>query len=191
MKIQCQDRLTILGVTLDPKLTFNLHIDKITAKANSLTYLFTKIRKYLNVDQSTLTYKSIIRPTLEYCPSILLVIPIQYRKKIERSQNIAIRIILHAPRHFSITSGRLILNIPTIESRRIVNFHKFVNKKMIKGQASQFMLQILNTMTKHTRSLRTCSPYIKPSFRTNFGKASLPTLVYTALTTKNPQLLFS
>lgn len=188
--IKNQDHLMVLGVVLDPKLTFHKHIDKAIAKSNSLIYLFTKIRKYLDTDQAALTYKSIIRPVLEYCPSLLLILSTQSERKLERSQNIAIRIILRAPRQFSITSGRLILNIPTLRSRRLAYFHNFINTKLTKNRASCYIINVLQTMTRHTRSLRASSQLIKPFFRTNFGKASLPNLLYMALTTGKPELTF-
>ena len=166
------------------KLCLGPHIDNITTKANRLTYLLTKIRKYLNREQAVTVYKSTIRPVLEYCSSLFLVIQAQYSSKLERSQNIAIRVIIRAPRQFSVTTGRLLLDIPSLHSRRQFSFHKLITKKAVKGQVSVFSQQVLDGMLRHTRSLRKPTQFVKPYYRTNFGKACLPNLMYTALTTE-------
>ena len=49
---------------------------------------------------------------------------------IEKLQNKAIRIIVSAPKRFSVTTGRSILNLPKLQSRRqYYLFHNFTHKK--------------------------------------------------------------
>lgn len=191
--IHCQNNLTLLGVTLDPKLLFSQHIRKITAKASQVLYLLSRLRQYLNMDQLKTAYQSLVRPILEYCPSLLLSITNQLSLQLERVQNNAIRIILRTNRLFSITSGRHKLNLPTLKSRRLLLFHKFAHSKLLKEKASPFLLQIIQNMSTHTRSLRATkcqTNVIKPYFRTKFGKGDILQLLYTALTTK-PRLTYA
>ena len=165
----------------------------ITTKANTILYLLSKIRQYLNTNQLKTAYQSLVRPILEYCPSLLLSITTQLSLKLERIQNTAIRIILRIPKLTSITSGRLQLNLPTLKSRRLLLFHNFVHFKLLKNKASPYIIHLINNMTTHNKTLRASNGnkhIIKPYYRTNFGKANLPHLVYTALTSK-PETKFT
>ena len=123
--IQSQANLSLLGVILDSGLTLNQHVNKLCSKANSLVHLSSKFNSFLNVERLEV-YTSIIRPHLEYCSSLLLGCSQKLSCTIESAQNRATRIILSAPKKFSVTAGRLQLNLPTLNSRRGYLCHKFV-----------------------------------------------------------------
>ena len=71
-KIHNRSTMSVLGILLDSGLTFTPHIEAICHKANSLIYLSSKLRKFLTIEQASLVYTSIIRPTVEYCSSLFL-----------------------------------------------------------------------------------------------------------------------
>lgn len=180
-KIQSVGTLSVLGVQLDSELSFAPHIDSVCRKASSLVYLSSKFRKYLNVEQARLAYTSIVRPVLEYCSSLFLNTSQRNILALERVQNRAIRIILTAPVKFSVTSGRILLNLPTLISRRKYLFHKFVHKKVLNKKASHYIIKAVETSRSHNLSLRSHINIIKPYFRTNYGKSSFPSLLHTYL----------
>ena len=93
---------------------------------------------------------------------------------IEKVQNKAIRIIVSAPKKFSVTTGRSLLNLPTLQSRRLYLFHKFTHKKVAKNKASKHILNLVQKSNKHKRCLRSNCSIIKPSFRMNFGRSYPP-----------------
>ena len=97
---------------------------------------------------------------------------------IEKVQNKAIRIIVSAPKKFSVTTGRSLLNLPTLQSRRLYLFHKFTHKKVAKNKASKHILNLVQKSNKHKRCLRSNCSIIKPSFRTNFGRSALLNLLH-------------
>jgi hypothetical protein len=173
--------LSLLGVTLDSHLTFDHHISAMCAKTSRLVYLTSKFRKYLNVDEALRTYSTIVRPCLEYCPSLLLNISQRNSNLVEGIQNRAIRIILSAPRKFSITSGRLLLNLPTLSSRREYLFAKFIEYKLSKLKASRQLLKLVRSSSSHSRSLRSKHHLIKPYYRTHYGKGSFLSMHHTFL----------
>jgi len=111
----------------------------------------------MNVEQSLDTYCAIIRPIIEYCSSLFLHSSLKNIQQIEQIQNRAIRIICHAPKKFSITDARRLLDIPTL----------------VKG------------MHKHCHSLRSSHTSIKPYFRTNVGKSSFTHLLHESLNLSN------
>jgi hypothetical protein len=173
LTIHSNDSLSLLGIKLDPKLDLISHTHSVASKACSLLYLTSKLKKYLNVEQLLQTYTLLIRPRLEYCSSILLACTQKNSNVLENVQNRAIRIILSAPKKFSVTTGRLLLNLPTLSSRRLYLFHRFVHTKMSKMLASYYLLDLVTkSYLHHSFSLRSAHSLVKPTFRTNLGKTS-------------------
>ena len=179
--IQSVDSIKLLGTELDHKLTFSNHVKRMVNKTTGLLHLLGKLRKYLNVEQALQTYKSIIKPHLEYCPSLLLNLCSKYSNQLEQVQNNAIRLILKAPSKFSVTTGRQLLNLHTLKSRRYFLFHKFIQHKYSQGKASKHLLNLHSTSQTHQRHLRSQHLLIKPYYRTNHGKASFLTHLHTTL----------
>ena len=132
----------------------------------------------MNVEDSLETYKILIWPILEYCSAIYLDATQKVTETIEKVQNKAIRIIVSAPKKFSVTTGRSLLNLPTLQSRRQYLFHNFTHKKVAKNKASKHILNLVQKSNKHQRCLRSNCSIIKPSFRTNFGKSALLNLLH-------------
>jgi len=62
IRIESKHTLNLLGLTL-----------ATAAKANKTIFLMSKMEKVMNVEEALTTYKSIIRPILEYCPSLFLL----------------------------------------------------------------------------------------------------------------------
>ena len=70
--VESQFSINVLGVTLDTNLSFQTHATGTATKANKIVYLLSKLKKYMNVEDSLKTYKILIRPILEYCSAIYL-----------------------------------------------------------------------------------------------------------------------
>lgn len=158
-----------LGVILDSKLDFREHIQIVSNKCSSMIFALRKIRHLLTCEQAKDIYTSIIRPKIEYCSCILQELPDISSNKLELIQNRAIRVICKAPKIFSVTDGRLCLNLDTLCSRRAVSFRNLVGKTMC-GMASDELYNLLSQAPTHSRSLRSRCSYILPCSNTNFGK---------------------
>jgi len=136
----------------------------------------------MTVENSLKTYKSLIRPIVEYCSSLYLDGLAKHSDTLEKVQNKAIRIITSAPKQFSVTSGRLLLNLHTLHSRRNFLFHNFVKSRVHKGRASKHILHLVSKSNRHTRSLHSNCAIIKPSFRSNLGKSAFLNIFHTFVT---------
>ena len=132
----------------------------------------------MNVAESLETYKIIVRPILEYCSAIYLDTIQKVTETIEKVQNKAIRIIVSAPKKFSITTGRVLLNISPQQSRRQYLFYNFTHKKVAKYKAFKHILNLVQKSNKHRHCLRSNCSIFKPSFRTNFGRSALLNLLH-------------
>ena len=61
---------TYLGVELSNNLKWNKHVDHITDKGNrSLGFIRRNFNRYTE-DSKSLAYRSLVRPSLEYCEAV-------------------------------------------------------------------------------------------------------------------------
>jgi hypothetical protein len=90
-----------LGVTLDSKLTYRIHISCILRKANNrLRQLFPILNKSSTIDinLALIIYKSIIRSILTYASLVWGYAAKTYMNKLQTFQNKVLRIITQLPR---------------------------------------------------------------------------------------------
>ena len=110
-----------LGVTLDPKIIWNTHIENITNKANS-TLGFIR-RNVLTTSQPVkeTAYKQLVRPVLEYASVAWDSVTETQAKRLESVQRRAARLICgirKTDRKTSKSSLLQQLNLPSLSQRR-------------------------------------------------------------------------
>lgn len=133
MIIKQSDNIKYLGVIIDDKLNFKKHISKIKQKLYpSITNLWRN-RKYINCSIAATWYKSIIRPNLEYCASLLLSNHNYIKNDLLKIENRCLKII--DPLSHKIDT-RYIFNIPSLTIRLqylyLLSFFK-INFKLVKS----------------------------------------------------------
>ena len=65
--LQCSSSEKLLGVKIDPLLSWTSQIDQVCSKISSRLFLLTKIKKFLNLDARKLYYSGYILPLIDYC----------------------------------------------------------------------------------------------------------------------------
>jgi len=91
--IEKESSLSMLGVTIDNKLSYKKHINSIaTSAAHKLGFLF-RSKSYFTPSQRLTLYKSQIRPVLEYCSHVFAGAPDNSLKILDGIQRKAIRLI--------------------------------------------------------------------------------------------------
>jgi hypothetical protein len=94
------DVLKYLGIHIDKKLTFQLHIEEVIRKANLATktlYPLINRKSKLHVENKIQIYKMAIRPILTYgLPALKGIAPTQIAK-LQRFQNKTLKMILDRP----------------------------------------------------------------------------------------------
>ena len=108
-----------LGITIDFKLKFNAHIDKIVGKARSrasLIFRSFKSRNRNNLFQAFVVY---VRPLLEYCS---VVWSPHYKYAIEKLESVQRRFTKRLPGLSCVEYNNrlLLLNTTSLEHRRLV-----------------------------------------------------------------------
>ena len=101
MKIEKQETLKILGVVLDSKLTFKVHIKEQLKKACVKASALRRLRKFIPKYVMVSLYKAYVLPHLEYCSPLLLGIGNAETTKMENTNYYLLRSILGFPKSVS------------------------------------------------------------------------------------------
>ena len=122
-----------LGITVDSKLNFKIHISQKISKANSMLYLIKNCFQHLDEKMFTLLYKSLVRPHLEYASSVWSPIT---KEDIIRIEGVQRRATKFLPNLSTLTyRERLIkLELPSLYYRRlrqdILFIYNYVNQNI-------------------------------------------------------------
>ena len=60
----------LLGVTLDSKLDFNVHVNQVCMKASQKLYALARVPNYMDTEKVKLIMRSFIMSHFSYCPLI-------------------------------------------------------------------------------------------------------------------------
>ena len=140
-----------LGITLDPKLNFNAHVDKITNKAKAmLGFVKRWSKEFADPYTTKLLYTSLVRPGLEY--GCIIWNP-SYNIYSDRIESVQKQFLLFALRHLrwnqnenlpSYVSRLKLIDLPTLHSRRSMLSVLFLHKLIIGDVQSNFLLSCIN-----------------------------------------------
>jgi exonuclease III len=156
-QISCSEEEKLLGVIIDCALSFDGHIDKVLKKCNSLLYLLSRIKIFLNVQMRKLFFNAYILPHIDYCCIIWGNCTSTQEQRLIRFQKRAARLILdqdvNAPSSILFKE----LNWMTFPER--VSFQKAVLMfKLFNGTAPDYLLNKFPLVSHiHERNLRSTS----------------------------------
>ena len=68
--IKAANKVKLLGITIDSKLDFSMHIKKLCTNANNKTSALIRLRENMSVSQANSLYKSYILCNFFYCPLV-------------------------------------------------------------------------------------------------------------------------
>jgi len=112
------DSIKDLGVTFDSHLKFGLHINEKINKAYSILGIIRRNFTFLDKDSFLIIYKSMVRSHLEYANCIWSPHTLQDKKKVEKVQMRATKLIKEI-KHLPYMDRLKYLNLPTLLYRRI------------------------------------------------------------------------
>lgn len=129
--IEWSDEVVYLGLTLDSKMIFKPHIEKISTKCNILLkklYPIINRNSKLNIVNKHAVYRQIILPTILYASPIWESCAITHKKKLQIVQNKFLKMIHNLPRHTRTTSVHEIAQIGTIIEQISATKEKYIQK---------------------------------------------------------------
>ena len=115
------DHTKYLGVHISRDLRWNTHADRVTSKANRTLGFVRRNLQTSSIKIKDTAYKTLIRPTVEYCSSVWDPITAKNTYQVEMVQRRAARWVLRRyNREDSVTDMLRVLNWETLEKRRLV-----------------------------------------------------------------------
>ena len=136
--IQTSNEEKLLGVTIDSKLSFDCHINNVLKKCNSMLYLLSRIKAFLNIPMRKIFFNAYILPHLDYCCVIWGNCGVSQEQKIIRFQKRAARLILDKP--FETPSSELFRELNWMTFPERVLFQKAVLMyKIFSGLAPSYL----------------------------------------------------
>ena len=111
----------------------------------------------MNVQSALKFHTTYIRPKLMSFSSLFINVLATFTTHLEALQNKSVRVIIRAPKAFSVSEGKLLLNIPVLETYRNQLFYKFTCK-LLKQKSSFYNKKVLSLANAHNRSLRNSCP---------------------------------
>ena len=131
-----------LGVLIDEKLSWDLHVDKKCKKVESSIAVMKRITPFVPNSTLQTIYKAMIQPYFDYCSPLWGNCSAYLKEKLQRFQNRARRIISGA--NYEINSADVLesLGWQTLEERRIRNksilMYKILNNRAAPILKEQF-----------------------------------------------------
>lgn len=115
--INWSDNIRYLGITLDPKLTFNSHISSIIDKVNNyrkILYPLINRNSLLNNPNKILIVKAIFQAIILYGCPVWGSCAKTHIKRLQIAQNKILKMALKLPWHFSTSKLHLDNNVKTV-----------------------------------------------------------------------------
>lgn len=128
------DRIKLLGLYVDKKLSYAYHVDKAISKANDISRRLKPLLKRnsgLSIQNKIALYKVFMRSVLTYAITIWNVISVTNFKKVEVFQNKTLRRLWDLRPHpitFRQVPTRTLLDMSDVES--VIDFTKRLTKQM-------------------------------------------------------------
>ena len=153
-----------LGVTIDDKLKFNIHIDNVIKKIAKKYGILCRLNKELSTFSKIHLYKSIISPHLDFCSSILFLANETQISRLQHLQNKVKRLILRCSRF---TSSALMLDALQWLSvkQRIVFMTMLFIFKIVNGLLPRYLCdRIVRGSDIHRYNTRNATEIRTPNF---------------------------
>ena len=159
-EIEHYDQVTLLGVTLDKKLTLKPHFENIKRKANQRISLLCRLRGTnwgASPECLIKLYKAFIRPVLEYGAVVLAAANKTRLLEIQRIQNKALRIALRLPKYTPIAVLHETAKVVPIDQRLLQLGQKTIRR--ISRSVLFKELRLQNALLKTNNKTTTLEKY--------------------------------
>ena len=88
------DDMTVLGITIDSQLNFNVHVSNMCNKAGRQFNVLQRVKGSLDYSSGLSIYKSFIMSNFNYCPVVWMLTSKSSLSKLEGIQKRAFRFVL-------------------------------------------------------------------------------------------------
>ena len=91
--VSTEKSLKLLGIHLDNRLNFNLHINTICKSASNQLNALVRLKKFLSFEPKKVLVNSLILSSFDYCPFVWFISSAKSLKKVESLQKRTLRFL--------------------------------------------------------------------------------------------------
>ena len=155
--VSVSDCVKIVGVTLDSRLNFDMHVTNVCAVARFHIQALRHIRPVLNCNTAAAIARGTVLAKLDYCNGLLAGVKQNNIDKIQRVQNYAARVVCQKPRRDNALSLLKELHWLPIKQRIDFKIALTTFKVLTSGQPS-YLYDLIKAYNP-ARSLRSSSQF--------------------------------
>ena len=130
------------GTRFDSNLNLQEHIHKTCKSRFFYLYNIERIRKYLSQESTRILVHDFIIGRIDYCKGLLFGLPSVHRRKLQRLQNAASRLISNVPRYSQNTLVLSSLHWPPVKFRTDLKI-LLVTFKAIYDHAPRYLIDLI------------------------------------------------
>ena len=93
--IERQSHVKLLGVTIDDKLKFDLHVNNLCKKASKQVNILSRFKRIFKKDEKAVIYRTFILANFNYCPIVWSFCGQTQMRQMEKIQERALRFLLN------------------------------------------------------------------------------------------------
>lgn len=145
-----------LGILLDDKLKFDVHINYICKKIVKKVAFLRRIRCKISTTTAITIYNTIIKPHFEYCSTIIFLGTHQMKERMQKLQNKAMRCILRCHRLTHIKDMLNRLRWLSVNQRLMMNAFIFIFKiknKLLPSYMQNFLIYVSDLQPYNLRNV--------------------------------------
>ena len=188
-KVKSKKWIKVLGVHIDYLLSWSKQISQVKKNATNIIRKIHRINKFLPLKIKMTLYNTLIAPIFNYADIIWGGCTKFQGKRLQVSQNFAVRSILGKSKYDSGKAALKELNLLNLEQRRVVHesvfAHKALSEKLPKNIQSRYKLLLPKLATRrksnhkfnipqHNRSKYKKSPIYRTLISWNLAPSTLP-----------------
>ena len=160
--IEQYPQITLLGVTIDDKLTFASHVSRVCKKVSRQVGVISRLRNMILTKAKLQIFKSAILPHLTYCQTIWHHCCSSDSRKVERVQERGLRAV-YCNKSATYEELLRMANLPTLYNRRLQEIAIIMYK--VKYNIAPSYISDLFTISTSRYALRN-SDFTIPRFNT-------------------------
>ena len=145
--IKPSDYVKLLGITIDNKLNFDLHINNLCTSANRKINCLYRIRNYLNLNQMKTLANAYIMSSFRYAPLIWMFSSCNAGNKIKRTHKRCLKIIYESNSDISNCDLEQLLQLDSSTHVHVTHLQSLLTEiyKALNGLNPKFIAEIFTT----------------------------------------------
>ena len=162
--VKQSNNIKILGVTVDPGLSWSAHVSTVIKKCNGILVSLYRIRHYFTPTALKIIIQAYVFPHLTYCLCVWGGTAKGQLERIQKILNFAARVVTGIKKHDHVTPSLQSLGWPRIESmivrRDVTKVFMALREEGVPRELRDLFTELSSVSSRDTRGSHACSLYL-------------------------------